>query len=92
MTQTPYDPADDGAQMSFDARISYGDYLSLDLILAAQNPRSTMHDEMLFIIQHQTSELWMRLAIHEIAAARSALAHFYSAVDTRASCVPLSRC
>ena len=73
MTNTPYDPATEGAEMSFDGRMSYGDYLSLDLILGAQQPRTDTHDEMLFIIQHQTSELWMRLAIHEIAAARTAL-------------------
>jgi tryptophan 2,3-dioxygenase len=73
MTQTPYDPAAEGAQMSFDGRMSYGDYLSLDLILNAQKTWTDTHDEMLFIIQHQTSELWMRLAIHEIAAARTAL-------------------
>lgn len=73
MTNTPYDPAAEGAEMSFDGRMSYGDYLSLDLILGAQRPRTDTHDEMLFIIQHQTSELWMRLAIHEIAAARTAL-------------------
>jgi tryptophan 2,3-dioxygenase len=73
MTKPPYDPATEGAQMSFDGRMSYGDYLSLDLILGAQQPRTDTHDEMLFIIQHQTSELWMRLAIHEIAAARTAL-------------------
>ena len=72
MTNTPYEPATEGAQMSFDGRMSYGDYLSLDLILGAQRPRTDTHDEMLFIIQHQTSELWMRLAIHEIAAARTA--------------------
>ncbi|MFN3954230.1 MAG: tryptophan 2,3-dioxygenase [Pararhodobacter sp.] len=72
MTQ-PYDPARDGAQMAFDGRMSYTDYLALDAILTAQNPRSTAHDEMLFIIQHQTSELWMRLALHEIGAARDLL-------------------
>ena len=66
----PYDPAEEGAQMSFDGRMSYGDYLGLDRILGAQTPLSTAHDEMLFIIQHQTSELWMRLAIHELNAAR----------------------
>jgi len=70
MTDTPYDPAREGAQMSFDGRMSYGDYLGLDKILTAQHPLSTAHDEMLFIIQHQTSELWMRLAIHELDAAR----------------------
>lgn len=69
----PYDPADEGAQMAFDGRMSYGDYLQLDRILGAQMPRSTAHDEMLFIIQHQTSELWMRLAVYEIRAAREAI-------------------
>jgi len=73
MTQA-YDPAQDGAQMAFDGRMSYTDYLQLDMILSAQHPRSTAHDEMLFIIQHQTSELWMRLALHEIGAARDLLA------------------
>ena len=48
---------------------SYGGYLSLDVLLAAQRPRSKHHDEMLFIIQHQTAELWMKLMIHELAAA-----------------------
>lgn len=69
-----YDPAQEGAQMAFDGRMSYTDYLGLDAILTAQHPRSTAHDEMLFIIQHQTSELWMRLALHEISAARDVLA------------------
>ena len=48
---------------------SYGGYLALDVLLAAQRPRSKHHDEMLFIIQHQTAELWMKLMIHELAAA-----------------------
>jgi tryptophan 2,3-dioxygenase len=73
MTQS-YDPASEGAQMSFDGRMSYGDYLSLDAILTAQRPLSSAHDEMLFIIQHQTSELWMKLALHEIGAARASIA------------------
>ncbi|WP_149142359.1 tryptophan 2,3-dioxygenase [Gemmobacter caeruleus] len=68
------DPARDGAQMSFDGRMSYGDYLQIDRILSAQTPLTGAHDEMLFIIQHQTSELWMRLALHELDAARLALA------------------
>ncbi len=66
----PYDPAEEGAEMAFDGRMSYGDYLGLDAILGAQKPLSDAHDEMLFIIQHQTSELWMRLDVHEIGAAR----------------------
>src|SRR3978361_1967244 len=48
--------------------ITYSGYLHLDRILQAQQPLSTAHDEMLFIIQHQTSELWMKLAIHELSA------------------------
>ena len=68
-----YDPAQEGATMAFDGRMSYGDYLRLDAILTAQAPLSDAHDELLFIVQHQTSELWMRLAIHEIGAARAAI-------------------
>ena len=64
-----YDPAAEGAEMSFKDRMSYSDYLNLDQVLNAQQPLSTAHDELLFIIQHQTSELWMKLALHEIAAA-----------------------
>ncbi len=70
----PLNPERDGAQMSFDGRMSYGDYLHLDALLGAQVPISDAHDEMLFIVQHQTSELWMRLALHELGAARSAIA------------------
>ena len=69
-----YDPAADGAQMSFDGRMSYGDYLRIDAILGAQSPLSPAHDELLFIIQHQTSELWMKLALHELDAARQMIA------------------
>ena len=73
MTQT-YDPSREGAEMSFDGRMSYGDYLALDQILTAQKPLSAAHDEMLFIIQHQTSELWMKQALHELSAARISIA------------------
>jgi len=69
----PYDPAKDGAEMDFETRMSYGDYLSLDMLLNAQKTWTDTHDEMLFIIQHQTSELWMRLALHELDAARNKL-------------------
>lgn len=68
MTRTPYDPARAGAQMSFDGRMSYSDYLHLDTLLTAQTPLSDAHDEMLFIIQHQASEIWMRLVIHELTS------------------------
>src|SRR6202040_3916390 len=56
------------ATMSKPKEISYSGYLQLDRILEAQQPLSTAHDEMLFIVQHQTSELWMKLAIHELSA------------------------
>ena len=74
MTSSDYDPAAEGAETDFARRMSYGDYLALDKILGAQHPLSEAHDEMLFIIQHQTTELWMRLAIHELSAARRAIA------------------
>jgi tryptophan 2,3-dioxygenase len=70
----PYDPAAEGAETSFEVRMAYSDYLHLDEILGAQKPLTYAHDEMLFIVQHQVSELWMRLAIHEIDAARKAIA------------------
>jgi tryptophan 2,3-dioxygenase len=73
MTAAPYDPSSEGAQMNFREKMSYGDYLNLDRLLNAQVPRSSAHDELLFIIQHQTSELWMKLAIHEIKAATRAV-------------------
>ena len=57
------------AQLDFSKSMSYGDYLSLGSILHAQHPLSPDHNEMLFIIQHQTSELWMKLALYELRAA-----------------------
>ncbi len=57
------------AQLDFSQSMSYGDYLQLDAILSAQKPLSPAHDEMLFIVQHQTSELWMKLMLHELRAA-----------------------
>jgi len=71
---TPLSPtekivAEEGAQLDFSKDMSYGDYLHLDAILNAQVPLSPAHDEMLFIVQHQTSELWMKLLLHELSAA-----------------------
>jgi tryptophan 2,3-dioxygenase len=54
--------------------LTYGGYLELETILSAQHPRSGQHDEMLFIIIHQASELWMKLSIHELVAARDRIA------------------
>lgn len=61
--------AEEGAQLDFSRDMSYGDYLHLDQILSAQHPLSPAHDELLFIVQHQTSELWMKLMLHELRAA-----------------------
>ncbi len=59
-----------GAKMDFKESMSYGDYLGLEQILSAQHPLSPNHNEMLFIIQHQTSELWVKLMLHEMQAVR----------------------
>jgi tryptophan 2,3-dioxygenase len=66
--------AEEGAQLDFKEDMSYGDYLHLDEVLNAQHPRSPDHNEMLFIVQHQTSELWMKLMLHELRAAVRAIA------------------
>jgi tryptophan 2,3-dioxygenase len=60
----------------FATAMSYGDYLRLDVLLSAQQPQSDppQHDELLFIIQHQTSELWLKLMVHELRSARDLLA------------------
>jgi tryptophan 2,3-dioxygenase len=63
-----------GAKQDFSADMSYGDYLHLDQVLGAQHPLSPDHNEMLFIVQHQTSELWMKLMLHELHAAMAAVA------------------
>jgi tryptophan 2,3-dioxygenase len=60
----------DGARLDFSGAMSYGDYLRLDDVLGAQKPRSGDHNEMLFIVQHQATELWLKLMIHELTAGR----------------------
>ena len=65
---------DEKAQLDFSRDMSYGDYLQLDAILNAQKPLSPDHNEMLFIVQHQTSELWMKLMLHELHAAVACVA------------------
>jgi tryptophan 2,3-dioxygenase len=69
MASDPTSKDDRGIITELGAESSYGGYLALDVLLSAQRPRSSHHDEMLFIIQHQTSELWMKLMIHELQAA-----------------------
>ncbi|WP_075792336.1 tryptophan 2,3-dioxygenase [Massilia putida] len=71
MDDNKQDPKWHGAQMDFSRSMSYGDYLGLDAILSAQHPLSPNHNEMLFIIQHQTSELWIKLMLHELQAVRA---------------------
>ncbi len=66
--------ADEGAKLDFSRDMSYGDYLQLDAVLNAQKPLSPDHNEMLFIVQHQTSELWMKLMLHELSAAVGCIA------------------
>lgn len=61
------------AQLDYSRDMTYGDYLHLDELLNAQHPLSPEHNEMLFIVQHQTSELWMKLMLHELRAAIEAL-------------------
>ena len=75
MTKTPEKIVqEEGAQLDFSQDMSYTDYLHLDQVLAAQHPLSPDHNEMLFLIQHQTSELWMKLMLHELGAAVRAVA------------------
>jgi tryptophan 2,3-dioxygenase len=64
-----------GIEQDFTRQMSYGEYLRLDLLLSAQQPLSVppQHDELLFIIQHQTSELWLKLLVHELRSARNLL-------------------
>jgi tryptophan 2,3-dioxygenase len=64
---------EDGVQTDFRGRMDYGGYLSLDTLLSAQRPISDHHDEPLFIIAHQTTELWLKLALHELRAVRACL-------------------
>src|SRR5688572_24171527 len=64
----------EGARLDFAGAMTYGDYLQLDLVLGAQRPLSADHNELLFIVQHQASELWLKLMIHELTAARDHVA------------------
>ena len=78
---------EDGVQTNFTARMDYGGYLALDELLSAQRPISDHHDEPLFIIQHQTTELWLKLALHELRAVRT----YLDADDVRRARKGLSR-
>lgn len=54
-------------------KVTYSSYLDLDRVLGAQHPSSGAHDELLFIIVHQASELWLKLCLHELTAARESI-------------------
>src|SRR5690242_21928947 len=84
MAKDPQGKDESGIITELGAESSYGGYLALDVLLSAQRPRSSHHDEMLFIIQHQTSELWMKLMIHELEAA---IAHVQA--DRLAPCLKI---
>jgi len=60
------DLSDENIHWELGSSLSYGEYLGLDRLLDAQKPLTRQHDEMMFIIVHQTSELWMRLFLHEL--------------------------
>ncbi len=70
-------PLEAGIHTDLAGRVTYAGYLRLDRLLSAQQPLSQPphHDEMLFIVQHQTSELWLKLLIHELSAAIDHLRH-----------------
>ena len=65
--------ADKDAYTDFTKDMNYGGYLQLNKILTAQEPLSDQHDEMLFIIIHQATELWLKLVLHEVMAATTIL-------------------
>src|SRR5437773_12276270 len=59
-----------GAKLDFERAMSYTDYLDLDALLSAQHLRTTNHNEMLFLVIHHVTELWLKLILHELNAAR----------------------
>src|ERR1700758_5420340 len=75
MSESQYDKservelADEAVHWDLGSSLSYGEFLQLEKLLAAQKPLSSEHNEMLFVIVHQVSELWMRLMLHELTAA-----------------------
>src|SRR5258708_13556533 len=64
--KTFVDLSDEEVHWDLSEHLSYSQYLNLDKLLSAQHPLSYHHDEMLFIVIHQVSELWMKLCLHEL--------------------------
>ena len=87
MTENPSDPPNGDIKVSSAMAFRIRTIFDLDKILNAQRPLSAAHDEILFIIQHQTSELWMKLAIHELGAT----CRFIAADDLQPAFKTLSR-
>ncbi len=73
-TQLGYRPLEDGVTTDLAGRQTYSGYLQLDTLLAAQQPLSDHHDEMLFIVAHHVTELWLKLLVHELRSATRLLA------------------
>ena len=73
--QEGYRPLEPGVRTDFNGELDYAGYLDLDTLLSAQHPLSDPQhpDELLFIIQHQTTELWLKLMVHELVGARAFL-------------------
>ena len=67
-------PIEEGVTTDLTGRLTYGGYLQLDRLLDAQHPLSDHHDEMLFIVQHQVTELWLKLVVHELRSALTLIA------------------
>ena len=72
--QPSFRPLEEGVQTDLAGAMTYAGYLHLDALLGAQHPLSDHHDEMLFIVQHQVTELWLKLLIHELRSAIRLLA------------------
>jgi len=73
MTQAGYRPIEEGVTTDLAGAMTYGSYLGLDRLLDAQHPLSHHHDELLFILQHQVTELWLKLLVHELRSATALL-------------------
>lgn len=74
MSESTFRPIEDGVATDLKGEMTYASYLHLDTLLAAQQPVSEHHDEMLFIIQHHVTELWLKQLIHELRSAIALIA------------------
>ena len=70
MTEQTEPALEPGIKTEFAGQLTYGRYLALDQLLGCQRPVSDSHDELLFIVIHQATELWLKLMVHELRAAR----------------------